>query len=113
MFIKNGLPLKKGAWHTLDELKKDYSTGSQIKNLNALDIISDTKGYEHTSELVEDVGMSIAQSIVFCASKYNEMSSTKIMAMSVMGMMGIPAKEIGKTDRATVQKLFNAFKMAR
>ena len=107
------LPLKQEGWHMLDALKKDYSAGNQVKNLNALDVISDAKGYEHTSELVEDVGMSMAQSIVFCASNFNEMSSTKIMAMSVMGMMGIPPKEIGRTDRATVQKLFNAFKMAR
>ncbi|MCR5237061.1 MAG: hypothetical protein K6E34_07655, partial [Lachnospiraceae bacterium] len=69
-------------------------------------------GYEHTSELVENTTMSMAQSIVFCASSYNPMAETKLMAITVMSIMGLGA-EIGSTSPETVEKLFKAFNTER
>ncbi|MBQ3798468.1 MAG: hypothetical protein II842_19695 [Butyrivibrio sp.] len=79
---------------------------------NVIDMISDAKGYEHTSELVENTGMSMAQSIVFSASEYNPMAESKLMAVTVMSVMGLE-KLIGDTSMDTVEKLFNAFAMKR
>ncbi|MCR4890741.1 MAG: hypothetical protein K5989_00940, partial [Lachnospiraceae bacterium] len=89
-----------------DALKKD-----KTKALGSLvDIISDARGYEHTSELVENTAMSMAQSIIFCASNYNPMAETKLMAITVMSVMGLES-EIGNTSPETVEKLFNSFQV--
>lgn len=80
--------------------------------VDVVDMISDARGYEHTSELVENTGMSMAQSIAFSASNYNPMIETKMMAVTVMCVMGLH-KEIGDTEPKTVEKLFNSFSMAR
>lgn len=101
----------------VDKLSKGFDkTGHKaLKDANALnliDIISDAKGYEHTSELIENTGMSVAQSIVFSASNYNPLGETRLMAITVMCVMGLE-KEIGDTSPATVEKLFKGFKMAR
>ncbi len=77
-----------------------------------VDIISDSRGYEHTSELVENTAMSMAQSIVFCASNYNPMAETRLMAITVMSVMGLDS-EIGSTDPSTVEKLFKKFNVSR
>ena len=77
---------------------------------DVVDIVSNANGYEHTSELVEDTAMNIAQSIVFCASDFNPMAETKLMAMTVMVVMGLE-KEVGSTSFDTVEKLFKSFKM--
>ncbi|MCR5402307.1 MAG: hypothetical protein K6E91_00595 [Butyrivibrio sp.] len=85
------------------------------KKLNPNDLvrtIATASGYEHVSELVEDTGMNMAQSLVFCASEYNPMVETKLMAITVMSVLGMD-KEIGSTSPATVKRLFEAFKMAR
>ena len=103
----------KASGQTLKSLMEDYSLINQAKNANALDIIADAQGYEHTGELVENVGMSMAQSLVFCASNFNPMLETKLMAVTVMAVMGLKTDEIGKTTPDVTQKLFNAFRMAR
>ena len=77
-----------------------------------MDIISDARGYEHTSELVENTAMSMAQSLVFSASRYNPMAETRLIAVTVMSILGLSDK-IGDTSPATVEKLFEAFKMKR
>ena len=59
---------------------------------------------------MEDTAMQMAQSIVFAASTYNPMMETKIMATSVMVVMGL-GKEVGNTTPDTVEKLFKSFKM--
>lgn len=92
---------------------KDYSLGTQVKNADMIDLIADAQGYEHTSELVEDVGMSMAQSLVFCASKFNPMMETKLMAITVMSVMGLSPAEIGSTSPEVARKLFESFKMSR
>ncbi len=97
----------------IDSMLLDYGLNTQIANVNMIEIIADAKGYEHTSELVEDVGMNMAQSLVFCASKFNPMIETKIMAMTVMSVMGISPKEIGQTSPEITRKLFESFKMSR
>ena len=78
--------------------------------MGLVDIIADVNGYEHTSELMEDTAMQMAQSIVFAASNYKPMMETKIMATSVMVVMGL-GKEVGNTTPDTVEKLFKSFKM--
>ncbi len=105
-FVKSG---DRSLTDELDEaVKKGRSTGS-----NALvDIVSDARGYEHTSELVENTTMSMAQSIVFCASSYNPMAETKLMAITVMSIMGLGG-DIGSTSPETVEKLFKSFNTAR
>ena len=105
-FVKSG---DRSLTDELDEaVKKGRSTGS-----NALvDIVSDARGYEHTSELVENTTMSMAQSIVFCASSYNPMAETKLMAITVMSIMGL-GEDIGSTSPETVEKLFKSFNTAR
>ena len=99
-----------------DEMEKklDESIKTQEKfgSSSFIDILSDTRGYEHTSELVENTAMSMAQSIVFCASNYNPMAETRLMAITVMSVMGLD-QEIGSTEPATVEKLFRKFNMAR
>ena len=75
-----------------------------------VDIIANANGYESTAELVEDTAMNIAQSMVFCASDYNPMAETRLMAMTVMVVMGLE-KEVGNTSPETVEKLFKSFKM--
>lgn len=97
----------------IDNMLLDYGLSTQISNVNMIDIIADSKGYEHTSELVEDVGMNMAQSLVFCASKFNPMMETKIMAMTVMSVMGLSPAEIGQTSPEITRKLFESFKMSR
>ncbi|MBQ9504891.1 MAG: hypothetical protein IJU93_07770, partial [Lachnospiraceae bacterium] len=97
----------------IDTVMKDYNYKTQLSNVDMVDVISDSMGYEHTSELVEDVGMNMAQSLVFCASKFNLMMETKIMAMTVMTVMGMSKQDIGNTSPDVTRRLFEKFKMAR
>lgn len=97
---------------TIDERIKAHKEGKVDVNTSLVDIISDARGYEHTSELVENTGMSLAQSIVFSASRFNPMAETRITAITVMSVMGL-ADQIGDTSPSTVEKLFIAFKMNR
>ena len=97
----------------IDTVMKDYNYKTQLSNVDMVDVISDSMGYEHTSELVEDVGMNMAQSLVFCASKFNPMMETKIMAMTVMTVMGMSKQDIGNTSPDVTRRLFEKFKMAR
>ena len=85
----------------------------EIDSLQVIDVISDCQGYEHTSELIEDIGMNMAQSIVFCSSKYNPSAETKLMAIAVMTVLGFKPSEIGNTSQETVARVFKGFKMAR
>ncbi len=93
----------------------DKTSSKSLKNANVLDlvdVISDARGYEHTSELIENTGMSVAQSIVFSASAYNPLAETRLVAITVMSVMGL-SKEIGDTSADTVEKLFKSFKVSR
>lgn len=121
MKIEKGLGESKSTYATrkkneLERLRTNYRSFKSLRSLKdaeALDIISDAQGYEHTSELVEDVGMQMAQSIIFCASDFNPMGETKLMAMAVMSVMGFSRQEIGKTSPDMVKRLFEGFKLAR
>ncbi len=77
-----------------------------------VNMISAAKGYEDTSELVENTGMSMAQSIIFSASEYNPMAESKLMAVTVMSVLGLE-NLIGDTSMGAVEQLFNAFAMKR
>nr|MCR5453247.1 hypothetical protein [Lachnospiraceae bacterium] len=96
----------------MEELDNALSKDKTKAFGNLVDIISDARGYEHTSELMENTAMSMAQSIVFCASNYNPMLETKLMAITVMSVMGLN-DDIGNTSPKIVEKLFNSFKMNR
>ena len=93
-------------------LDEAIETQKKMGVSSLVDIISDAKGYEHTSELVENTAMSMAQSIVFSASNYNPMAETRLMAITVMSIMGLD-KEIGSTSPDTVEKLFKKFNVSR
>ena len=108
-FIKAG---NKKKADLIDERCKNHKESMIDVNTSLVDLISDARGYEHTSELMENTGMSLAQSIVFSASKYNPMAETRITAITVMSVMGL-GKEVGSTSASTVEKLFKAFKMSR
>ncbi|MCR4750648.1 MAG: hypothetical protein K5877_12735 [Lachnospiraceae bacterium] len=99
-----------------DELEKRFKRSISIQKKvgagNLVDIISNVRGYEHTNELMENTVMSMAQSIVFCASNYNPMIETRLMAVTVMSILGLE-KEIGDTSSETVEKVFNGFKVKR
>ncbi len=94
----------------IDKALESYKMNIKDNAMGLVDIIADVNGYEHTSELMEDTAMQMAQSIVFAASNYNPMMETKIMATSVMVVMGL-GKEVGNTTPDTVEKLFKSFKM--
>ena len=97
-----------------DKLLAEFNKQSDPKTATTsiVDMISDAKGYEHTSELVEHTGMNMAQSIVFSASKFNPMMETQLMAITVMSVMGLQ-DFIGDTSPDTVERLFRAFNMSR
>ena len=95
----------------IDKAMESYKMNITDKNtMGLVDIIADANGYEHTSELMEDTAMQMAQSIVFSASNYNPLMETKIMATSVMVVMGL-GSEVGNTTPDAVEKLFKSFKM--
>lgn len=94
----------------LNKFKKEADP--KTASLDLISMISEAKGYEDTSELVENTGMSMAQSIIFSASEYNPMGESKIMAITVMSVMGL-GHLVGDTSVDAVQQLFNAFKMKR
>ncbi len=108
---RNGF-IKFGDEEMAKKLDDSMKTQEKHGSSSFIDILSDARGYEHTSELVENTAMSMAQSIVFCASNYNPMAETRLMAITVMSVMGLD-KEIGSTEPATVEKLFNKFSMSR
>lgn len=103
---------KAGNTDLVDQLDNAISRQKSLGVSSLVDIISDARGYEHSSELVENTAMSMAQSIVFCASNFNPMAETKLMAITVMSVMGL-GNEIGSTSPSTVEKLFNCFRTAR
>ncbi|MCR5402951.1 MAG: hypothetical protein K6E91_03920, partial [Butyrivibrio sp.] len=109
--IRGGF-IKAGNNQLVGQLDDAISRQKTLGVSSLVDIISDARGYEHTSELAENTGMSIAQSIVFCASGFNPMAETKLMAITVMSVMGL-GSEIGSTSPETVEKLFNSFRLAR
>ena len=103
----------------VDTIKAGYTgiTGSEalteeeLKKRDVLDIVRQGKGYENYDELVMDTGFKMASSIAYCASKYNPIKQTKIMAVTVMVVLGMK-DAIGKTDAATVAGIFDKMKAA-
>lgn len=96
----------------IENRMKAHQDSSADGNTTLVDLISDARGYEHTSELVENTGMSLAQSLVFSASKYNPIMETRIMAVTVMNVMGL-GNLVGDISPKTAEKLFNSFNMKR
>ena len=103
---------KSGDNELITKLDKSIKLQEKTGQGNFIDILSDARAYEHTSELVENTAMSMAQSIVFSASNYNPMAETRLMAITVMSVMGLQ-NEIGSVEPSTVEKLFNKFNMSR
>ena len=80
-------------------------------NRDTLDIVCLGNGYESKDELIRDTGMKMATSIAFCASNYNPVKETKVMATTVMIVLGLKDK-IGKTDIGTIAGIFDKMKSA-
>jgi hypothetical protein len=108
---RNGF-VKSGDEEMTARLDESIRTQEKYGSGSFIDILSDARGYERTSELVENTAMSMAQSIIFCASSYNPMAETRLMAITVMSVMGMD-DDIGSIEPATVEKLFGKFCMAR
>lgn len=101
------------------EIKSGYEklSGSEqvmegeLMGRDVLDIVCIGSGYENRDELIRDTGMKMATSIAFCASNYNPVKETKVMATTVMIVLGLKDK-IGKTDVSTVKDIFDKMKAA-
>ena len=107
--IKSGYETS-GKTKLLDKFKKE--TDPKTASTDLISMIAEAKGYEDTAELVENTGMTMAQSIIFSASEFNPMGESKVMAITVMSVMGL-GHLIGNTTTKATQELFNAFKMNR
>ena len=107
--IKSGYETS-GKTKLLDKFKKE--TDPKTASTDLISMIAEAKGYEDTAELVENTGMTMAQSIIFSASEFNPMGESKVMAITVMSVMGL-GHLIGNTTTKATQELFNAFKMKR
>ncbi len=103
----------------VNDIKKGYEelAGSkqvmeaELMNRDTLDIVCLGNGYESKDELIRDTGMKMATSIAFCASNYNPVKETKVMATTVMIVLGLKDK-IGKTDIGTIAGIFDKMKSA-
>ena len=82
-----------------------------IKKDHVLRLVCAGQGYEKEEELVTDTGMKLAASIAYSASDYNPVLENKIMATTVMTVLGLKGS-IGKTDGATISGIFDAMKAA-
>ena len=107
--IRNGY-INAGKTKLLNKFNKE--TDPKTASTDLVSMISQAKGYEDTSELVANTGMSMAQSIIFSASEFNPMGQSKVMAITVMSVMGL-SHLIGNTSPGAVEQLYNAFKMKR
>ncbi len=83
----------------------------ELNGTSVLEFVCAGKGYENIDELVADTGMRMANSIAFCASKYNPVKETRIMAATVLLILGLKGS-IGKTDAATINNIFLKMKAA-
>ena len=101
----------------VSDIKKGYEelAGSkeimeaELMDRDTLDIVCLGNGYENRDELIRDTGMKMATSIAFCASNYNPVKETRVMATTVMIVLGLKDK-IGKTDVATISGIFDKMK---
>ncbi|MCR5011242.1 MAG: hypothetical protein K6A72_02765 [Lachnospiraceae bacterium] len=84
---------------------------AELNGMSVLDIVCTGKGYENIEELVADTGMRMANSIAFCASKFNPVKETRVMAATVMLVLGLKSS-IGKTDANTINSIFLKMKAA-
>ncbi len=100
--IKNGYGLISGSKEEME---------AELGDKDVLDIVRQGKGYENLDELVMDTGFKMASSIAYCASKYNPVKQTKIMAVTVMVVLGMK-DSVGKTDAATVAGIYDSMKAA-
>ena len=107
--IKSGYEAS-GKTKLLNKFKKEIDPKTASNDL--VGMMAQAKGYEDTAELVENTGMSMAQSIIFSASEFNPMGESKVMAITVMSVMGLEHL-IGDTSTEAVEQLFGAFKMKR
>ncbi|MBQ3798119.1 MAG: hypothetical protein II842_17895 [Butyrivibrio sp.] len=117
--LKNYYTDTKRGQKVISDIKNSYSemVGSkevmekELKNRDTLDLVCKGNGYENKDELVRDTGMKMATSIAFCASDYNPVKETKVMATTVLIVLGLKDK-IGKTDAATIAGIFDKMKAA-
>ena len=82
-----------------------------IKKDHVLRLVCAGQGYEKEEELVTDTGMKLAASIAYSASDYNPILENKIMATTVLTVLGLKSS-VGKTDSGTIAGIFDAMKAA-
>ncbi len=90
------------------EIKK-YASDSTSSD-SFLSFISDALGYEGVEELMRDTAMKLSQQVVFCASGFNPMESTRIISRAVMAALGL-SDAVGDTSAATVSDLYDRLNM--
>ena len=91
--------------------KETAEENEHIKNDHVLRILCAGMGYEKEEELLEDTGLKLAASVAYSASNYNPILQNKIVATTVMTVLGLKDK-VGKTDGATIQKIFESMRAA-
>ncbi len=82
-----------------------------IRNDHVLRLVCAGQGYEKEEELMTDTGMKLAASIAYSASNYNPILENKIIATTVMTVLGLKEKA-GRTDAETIAQIFDAMKAA-
>ncbi len=92
-------------------LNSEDEAKAELEDTDVLDIICRGRGYENIDELVTDTGLKMASSIAYCASRFNPIKQTKIMAVTVMVVLGMK-DAVGKTDSATIAGIFDKMKAA-
>lgn len=99
----------KGSYEQLSGSKEVMQ--AELMDRDVLDIVCKGSGYENEDELVRDTGMKMATSIAYCASKFNPVRETKVMATTVMLVLGLK-DQIGKTDASAITGIFDKMKAA-
>ncbi len=89
------------------EEKEQYQAADGIRERSMAEFVRTGLGYENMEELRLDMGLEMAHTVVFCASKYNPLVQSRIMAVTVMTVMGLH-DSIGKTDSVTCSALYHS-----
>lgn len=89
----------KAAYPNDDKMQKE------MEDSDVLTVVMNGRGFEKMEELTEYTGMSIAQTVVFSASKYNPMQQSRLVATTVMAVLGC-GDLIGDISPTTVESVY-------
>lgn len=98
--------------YTDEEYKKKIAKYAAPGNFidDFLEFICEGLGYEKIDELMRDTAMKVSQQVIFCASSFNPIDSTRIVSRAVMAALGLK-DSIGDTSSTAVGDLFNRLNM--